>query len=75
MEGGKRPRASLSLPSEGERRTQNTNRGYGPDADGALPSGIVVKGGGLGETRAIESLLGDALRPGVAAGLLRRIHE
>ena len=40
------------------------------DAEALEPNGAVVKGGGLGETRAIESLLGDALSEGVADGLL-----
>ena len=38
------------------------------------PSGTVVNGGGRGETRASESLLGDALREGVADGRLERVR-
>ena len=40
------------------------------DAETFDPRGAVVNGGGLGETRAIESLLGDALSDGVAEGRL-----
>ena len=38
------------------------------------PSGTVVNGGGRGETRASESLLGDALREGVADGRLEGVR-
>ena len=40
------------------------------DAETFDPRGEVVNGGGRGETRAIESLLGDALNDGVADGRL-----
>lgn len=61
-----------------ERVPRRSSTQLGPDQGKVLceldepfdPRGTVVNGGGRGDTRAIESLLGDALSDGVAAGRL-----